>query len=169
MIYEKCRDILLQEFELVQNAVIIQEKIRIAVTDREWNLFEDNLCAMNAIESKLECLEHEREQLFSVFKALVHQQNFSENLDDKGRFYALVTLLPENQRNDLTTIYRSLKLESIKLKMANETLLTYINSMKNTLREFFDLAFTERTGNMYTKEGTHFSHDMCSMVLNRSF
>jgi len=169
MIYEKCRDILLQEFELVQNAVFIQEKIRIAVTDRDWGLFEDNLSSMNAIESRLTNLESEREQLFSVFKTLVHQQSFSETLDAKGHFYALVALLPENQRNDLTSIYRSLKMESIKLRMANDALLSYINGMKSTLNDFFDLAFVERGGKMYTKDGTHFSHDMSSMVLNRSF
>ena len=169
MIYEKCRDILLQEFELVQNAVVVQEKIRIAVTDRDWTIFEDNLGVMNSIESKLETLENEREQLFSVFQALVHQQSFTDNLDSKGRFYALVTLLPETQRNDLTSIYRSLKLEAIKLRMANEALLTYLNGIKSTIRDFFDLAFVERGGKMYTKNGTHFSHDMSSMVLNRSF
>ncbi|MCL2765715.1 MAG: hypothetical protein FWD40_10635 [Treponema sp.] len=169
MIYEKCRDILLQEFELVQNAVAVQEKIRLAVTEREWTVFESNLCAMNAIESKLEDLENERENIFTVARTLAREQSFSENLDAKGRFYSLVTMLPANQRNDLTSIYRSLKLEAIKLKMANEALLSYINGIKSTLKDFFDLAFIERGGKMYTKNGTHFSHDMSSMVLNRSF
>jgi len=54
MIYEKCRDILLQECELIQNAVVEQEKIRQAVTDREWTVFEDHLSAMNSLESKIE-------------------------------------------------------------------------------------------------------------------
>jgi hypothetical protein len=169
MIYDKCKDILLKEFELVQNAVLIQEKIRFAVIGREWTDFENNLNAMNAIESKLESLENEREQLFSVFKTIAHQQGFSENLDDKGRFYALVSHLPENQRNDLTSIYRSLKIEAIKLRMANDTLLNYINGVRSTLKDFLDLAFVERGGKMYTKNGKHFSHDMSSMVLNQSF
>lgn len=169
MIYEKCRDILLQEFELVQNAVIVQEKIRLAITNKDWTFFEDNLSVLNSIESKLECLEHERGQLFVVFKALVHQKSFSENLDEKGVFYALAAYLPELQRNDLTSIYRSLKLESIKLRMANDALMTYLNGIRSTLREFVDLAFIERGGKMYTKKGTHFSHEMSSMVLNQSF
>ena len=167
--YEKCRDILLEEFELVQNAAAIQEKIRFAVTERQWTAFEDSLNAMNAIESKLENLENEREQIFLVYKTLTHQQSFSDILDAKGRFYMLVSVLPESQRNDLTSIYRSLKIEAKKLKSANESLLTYINGIKSTLRDFMDLAFIERGGKMYTKEGTHFSHDMRSMVLNQSF
>ena len=169
MIYEKCRNILMQEFELVQNAVIVQEQIRLAVTKREWTVFEDNLGAMNALESKLGELETEREQLFSVNETIVHQESFSGNLDTKGRFYALVSLLPEEQRNDLTSIYRSLKHEALKLRIANEALVTYLNGVKATLKEFFDLAFPERGGNMYTKTGSHFSNDMRSMVLNRSF
>jgi len=169
MIYEKCRDILLQEFELIQNAVTVQEKIRLAVTEHEWATFEDSMGVMNAIENKLVSLEAEREQLFSVFKTLIHQQSFSDNLDEKGRFYELVSLLPENQRNDLTSIYRSLKIEAIKLKMANDALLAYLNGVKSTLKEFFDSAFPERGGSIYTREGTHFSNDFRSMVLNRSF
>ena len=169
MIYERCRDILIQEFELIQNAVNVQEKIRLAVTERQWTDFEDNFSAMNTIESKLHALENEREQLFSVFKTVVRQQNFSDNLDEKGRFYALVSFLPEKQRNELTSIYRSLKLEAVKLRMANDTLLSYVNGIKTTLKDFLDLAFVERGGKMYTKNGTHFSHDMRSMVLNKSF
>jgi len=169
MIYEKCRDILIQEFELIQNAVIIQEKIRNAVTERQWVAFEDNLSVMNAIENKLEVLEVEREQLFDVYKTIAHQQGFSETLDSRGCFYALAANLPENQRNDLNTIYRSLKLEAAKLKIANEALMTYIDGIKTMLKDFFDLAFIERGGKMYTKAGTHFSHDMRSIVLNQSF
>ena len=169
MIYEKCRDILLKESELIQNASIIQEKIRLAVTKKEWAVFEDHLNTMNEIENKLENLETEREQLLSVFEALEHQKGFCEKLDAKGRFFKLVAFLPENQRNDLTSIYRSLKHEAIKLRLANDTLMTYLSEVKATLKDFFELAFPERSGNMYTNQGTHHSHDMRSLVINASF
>jgi len=169
MIYEKCRDILLRECELVQKAAAVQEKIRQAVTEKEWAVFEDHLSAMNAIENNIETLESEREQLFTVFETLIHQKSFTENLDAKGRFYALVCILPENQRNDLTSIYRSLKLESIKLRMANDALMSYLAGVKTTLKDFFDLAFPERAGKLYTNRGTHSMNDMRSMVLNSRF
>ena len=169
MIYEKCRDILLQECELIQNAVFVQENIRLAVAEREWTVFEGHLSTMNAIKSKMESLETEREKLFTVFKTLVHQNSFSENLDAKGRFYSLVSVLPEDQRTELTSIYSSLKIEAFKLKMGNNALMTYLNEIKLTLGEFFASAFPERCGKMYTKEGTQFSNNMSSMVLNRSF
>jgi len=169
MIYEKCKDILLKEFELIQKAVFVQEKIRAAVDKKEWTVFEDSLNVMNSIESKMTNLESEREQLFYVFETLVHHQGFSETLDAKGRFYKLAAMLPENQRNELTSIYRSLKLEAMKLRIANNALLTYLNEIKSTLNDFFALAFPDRCGKMYTKSGNHFSNELSSMVLNRSF
>lgn len=169
MIYDKCRDILLRECELVQNASTLQEKIRLALTSRNWTVFEDHLNTINAIESKLEDLENEREQLFTVFETIVRQKNFSDNLDAKCRFYTLVSILPEDQRNELTSIYRSLKLEALKLRMANDTLITYITGIKAALEDFFALAFPDRSGKMYTNQGIHLSHDMRSMVLNKRF
>ena len=169
MIYEKCRDILLQESVLIQEAVLVQEKIKKAVHDREWTEFDDHFSVLNSIQSKIEGLEIEREALFNINNVIVREKNFSENLDAKGLFYALVSLLPAEQRNDLTSIYRSLKIESLKLRLANDTLMTYLNEVKSTLKEFFTLAFPENLGNTYTKDGTHFSQDMRSVVLNTSF
>ena len=102
MIYEKCRNVLLKECELIQMAVSVQEKIRIAVSNKEWAVFEDNLNVMNSIESKMQSLENEREQLFCVFTALEHQQGFSESLDAKGHFLKIVQILPKDQGDELT-------------------------------------------------------------------
>jgi len=167
--YEKCRDILLREFELIQNAVNIQEKTRLAVTEKEWTAFEENISAMNGIEIKLNDLENEREKLFEVAKTLIHQKNFSNTLDAKGSFHTLVSFLPEDQKEELTSIYRSLKMEAFKLRIANESLAVYINGVKNTLREFIDIACVDRGGKMYTKNGKPFSHNVSSFVLNQSF
>jgi len=169
MIYEKCRDILLREGEHIQEAFAIQEKLKSAVIKREWTDFEEHINTMNNIENKLASLEDEREQLFSAFEALTRHSIFNEKMDSKGRFYAMVSLLPEDQRNDLTSIYRSLKIDTLKLRMANEAFITYLAGVKSTLKEFFDYVFPDRAGKIYTRDGTHLSHDMRSMVLNRSF
>ena len=169
MIYEKCRDILLRECELVQNAAVIQENIRLSVIEHKWADFEDQIKAMNAIENQLVNLENEREQLFTAFEALTHYNGFSGTNDPKRRFYAMASILPENQRNELTAIYRSLRLEAMKLRIANEVLMTYLAQVNSTVKEFFEAAFPERTTKIYTSQGIHHTHDMRSMVLNHSF
>jgi len=175
MIYEKCREILLKESELVQNAFNIQKKIQDAVLNREWTDFEGHFSAMSALEGKIAALEDEREGLFLELMTAQerkpsHGKEKSPALDDaKGRFYAMTAHLPVEQRNDLTAIYRSLKLEALKLRMANDILMNYLGSVKASLTDFFELAFPDRGGKMYTPRGTHLSHDMRSMVLNRRF
>jgi hypothetical protein len=81
----------------------------------------------------------------------------------------MTAALPPDQRNDLTAIYRSLKLEALKLRMANEALENYLGGVKASLAEFFELVFPDRGGKMYTSQGTRLSHDMRSMVLNQRF
>jgi len=93
----------------------------------------------------------------------------SAQADAKGRFYALVSHLCEEERNELSAIYRNLKLEALKLRMANEALMAYIIGIKTTISDFITLAFPQRAGKMYTKNGSHISHDMRNIVLNRSF
>jgi len=169
MIYEKCRDILIRECTLIQEAASIQEKLRLAVVNREWVEFESRIGNMNEIENKLASLDEEREQLFMVFGVLVQNKNYSAAKDAKGRFYEMVSVLPEKQRSDLTAVYRSLKLEALKLRIANDALMTYLAGVKSTYKEFFDVVFPERGGKMYTSDGTHLSSDMRSIVLNQSF
>ncbi|MDR2941402.1 MAG: hypothetical protein LBV17_02285 [Treponema sp.] len=169
MIYEKCKDILMRERELVQSAAEEQEKMRLAVFNREWQGFEENVSALTVIERQLVEMEDEREQLFCAFEALLQHKNSLYERDGKGRFYAMVALLPENQRNELTSLYRNLKMETLSLRIANETLRTYLGGIKNTIKEFFDKAFPQRAGKIYTQQGTHLSHDMRSMVVNQSF
>jgi len=53
--------------------------------------------------------------------------------------------------------------------MANETLMTYLAGVKSTLKDFFDLAFPERAGKMYTNRGTHSANDMSSIVFSKAF
>jgi hypothetical protein len=166
MEFEKCRDILLQESELVQQAAALQQLIRNAVEQREWNDFESHFSAMGNIESRLAALEREREELFAVFASSPGEDSPNLN-DDKGRFYAFAARLPLEERNELTAIYRGLKLEALKLRLSNETLMAYLGQMRTTIAGFFELAFPDRGGRIYSPQGLPLPHDMRSMVLNR--
>ena len=164
MIYERCREILLKEIELVMQAASIQEKIRTAVLDGEWEGFEGHISEISAIEKKISALENERENLFDSFAGAS-----SGEVDSKSRFYSIAEKLPQEQRDDLTAVYRCLKMETLKLRIANESYMTYLSAIKSTISDFFEAVFPERSGKMYTPQGTHHSNDMRSLVLNQSF
>jgi len=175
MMYEQCKDILLKEHEAVQQAAALQNVIQNAILKREWIDFEAHLEALNGISIKIAIMERDREALFAALASGMkavggtgHTMPIELAGGDKGRFYTLCIRFTAEQRDEISSIYRSLKLEALKLRLANESLLKYLGEIKTTLAGFFELAFPDRGGKIYTPKGTPFSHDMRSMVLNQS-
>ena len=175
MDFEKCKEILLREHEAVAQAAALQKLIEKTVIKREWAQFEAHLAALNKYSAALEEMEKEREALFSgcssnsgVSKPDCPPLPVELSGGDKGRFYTLCLRFTPQQRNELGEIYRSLKFEALKLRLANEALLEYLNETRATMAGFFEMAFPDRGGKMYTPRGIPVSHDMRSMVLNKS-
>jgi hypothetical protein len=153
MVFEQCREILLREIDLIQQVAGLQNGIREAVLGRNWTDFESHFSALGGIKAEFTALESIRERLFS----------------DSARFYTLAAHLPPEQRAELTAIYRSLKMETLRVQVAGESLMEYIAEARATIAGFFEIAFPDRGGKMYTPHGVPVSHDMRSVVLNRAF
>jgi hypothetical protein len=160
MVFEKCKAILLKECELVRRISRLQDLVYEAVINRDWNGFEANFSRLGEIGKEFSVLEHERERIFA---------GILPESDAPARFYSLTAGLPPEQRGELTEIYRNLKLETLKVKIAGETIMNFIAGARATVASFFEVAFPDRKGKIYTPYGTPVSHDMRSMVLNRSF
>jgi hypothetical protein len=160
MVFEKCKLILLRECELVRRVADLQNLVYEAVINRDWNGFEVHFSKLGEIGERFTALGHERERLFS---GILTESNAS------ARFYSLTAGLPAQQRGELAEIYRNLKLETLKVRVAGETIMNFIAGARATVAGFFEIAFPDRRGKIYTPYGTPVSHDMRSMVLNRSF
>jgi hypothetical protein len=160
MVFERCREILLEESELIQHIANLQNLIGEAVTNRNWTDFEDHFNALGRMKAEITALEEEREGLFA---------GTAERIGAFTPFYSFAAQLPPDQRAELTEIYRSIKLETLRVQMAGESLMNYITEARATLAGFFEIAFPDRGGKIYTPHGRSISHDMRSMVLNRTF
>jgi len=160
MEFEQCREILLQESELVQKIASLQNLIREAVFSRNWADFQGYFSELGALGEEFASLEDRRERLFIGIR---------RESDASARFYAFVAQFPQEQRTELAVIYRSLKFETMRLRMTGESLMSYISEARATIAGFFEVAFPERGGKLYTPHGIPVSHDLRSMVLNRAF
>ena len=158
MEFEKCRDILLQETALVRQIACVQEQIKEAVINRNWIDFDNHFSVLGEIGDEFTALENGREALFA-----------GDTGDSKGSFYTFAARFPVEQRNELTSIYRSLKIETLRVQTAGETLMSFITGARSALAGFFEIAFPDRGGKIYTPHGKPVTHDMRSMVLNRTF
>jgi hypothetical protein len=163
MEFEKCRNILLQETILVRQIACLQEQIKEAVISRNWTDFENHFSVLGEIGDEFTALESGREALFD------QGQSAEEENDNRGRFYTFAARFPEAQRNELTSIYRDLKLETLRLQMAGTSLMSFISGTRAAMAGFVEIAFPERGGKIYTPYGRPLTHDMLSMVLNRAF
>ncbi|MCL2043110.1 MAG: hypothetical protein FWG89_03120 [Treponema sp.] len=151
MLFDECKGILLKEIELIQRIETLQNTIMEAVMNREWVDFDVHFKELDGTREEFAVLEDERERLFT------------------GGFYTFVVQFQAEQRNELTGIYRNLKLEALKVQAAGDALMGYIAGVRATLAGFFEIAFPDRGGKLYTPHGIPVSHDMRSMVLNRCF
>ena len=160
MEFDQCREILLQESELVQKIASLQNLIREAVFSRNWTDFQDHFDGLGVLRDEFASLEDKREQLFTGIR---------RGSGASARFYTFVTQFSQEHRAELTAIYRSLKFETMRVRMAGESLMSYISEARATIAGFFEVAFPDRGGKLYTPHGIPVSHDLRSMVLNRAF
>jgi len=160
MIFEKCKAVLLKECELVRRISSLQNLVYEAVLNRDWSGFEANFSRLSEIGEEFSELEHQRERVFA---------GILPESDASVRFYSLTVGLPPEQRGELTEIYRNLKMETLKVKIMGETIMSFVIGAKATVAGFFEVAFPDRKGKIYTPYGMPVSQDMRSMVLNRSF
>jgi hypothetical protein len=137
----------------------LQNLIREAVMNRNWTDFEGHFNDLGRIKAEFTALEGERELLFAEVPGTRGDTSF----------YTLTAQLPPQQRSELTEIYRSLKLETLRVQISGEALMSYITEVRAAMAGFFEIAFPDRSGKIYTPHGMPVSHDMRSMVLNRAF
>ena len=131
-----------------------------AVKNRDWTDFEGHFDALGKMGEEFSALEDDREGLFTEISA---------DLSAYSGFYTFVAHLPADQRDEITEIYRNLKLEALRIQFSGDALMDYIAGARSTLEGFFEIAFPDRGGKLYTPHGSPVSHDMRSMVLNRCF
>ncbi|MDR2093916.1 MAG: hypothetical protein LBP76_00155 [Treponema sp.] len=158
--YEKCLSVLLREKELLGEIASMQAEVRRAVINREWTDFDSMLDTLNSLGDEFQALEADRVELFKAA--------FDGN-EEGADFYGIVLLLTPEQRSRITEVYRTLKIEFFKVRMANDTLTTYLNEAKTVVTEFLGAAFPERRNHLYSRSGVPIPQDMRSLIVNQSF
>ncbi|MDR1306917.1 MAG: flagellar protein FlgN [Treponema sp.] len=151
--------VLLKELELLEKIPPLQVLIRDAVIKREWTNYEVLMETVGEIASRFEILDGERAALFTVL---------TEG-DDPESFYAYAARLPEREREELSALYRKLKMTTLQIKVSNDTLMEYLREAKSAVTGILETAYPDRRGKLYSRTGTERQADMRSVVVNHSF
>lgn len=151
--------VLLQEIELLEKIPPLQALARDAVIKREWNDYELLLQSISEIGSRFEVLETERE---AIFKTLQMEEG-------PESFYAWAAKLPKDEKEEISGLYRKLKMITLHIRIANNTLTEYIREARSAVSGLLDRAYPDRRGKMYSRKGIEREADMRSVMVNRSF
>ncbi|MDR2448232.1 MAG: hypothetical protein LBD58_13245 [Treponema sp.] len=152
------RDVLKREDELLQKIIETHNAVKNAVINREWTDFEALAFSLETYKEQFDVLEEERLALFET----------APDVEGKApHFYTMVSRLPEDERRELSDLYRSVKDRALKLQTANEALLRYLNEARSTIGDFMKAAFPDRKSGVYSRQGKRVLSDMRSLILDQ--
>jgi hypothetical protein len=150
--------VLLKEIEILERIPPLQKLIRDAVIKREWTDYEVLMQSLGEIGAQFEILDAEREALFTALA----------DGEEPGSFYAWAARLPAKEREEISGLYRKLKVITLQIKISSDTLMEYLREAKSAVAGLLERAYPDRRGKMYSRRGTEREADMRSVMVNRS-
>lgn len=153
--------VLRRETELLSEIGSLQKQVWETVLNRVWENFEGLMESLNVLGAEFQVLEQERAGLMAEFAG--------DGAREGESFYRLASRLPGAEGKELAGLYRNLKSETLRVRIANNNLLDYLGEAKTTVAGFLEAVFPGRKSRVYSRQGALIPADMRSMVLNQSF
>ena len=164
--YNHCVSIFKQEISLIKKIALVQDSVRQAVMAREWTDFDWKMAEINQLGQDFTLLESERTEIFDVLRKKYPSTFSDKGLESGPSFHVLAVQLPPEECRELSRLYRELKMETLKMRVMNETFLGYLNEVKTIAGAWLEAVFPSQGGKLYTRKGREASGDLRSMVFN---
>ena len=159
--YNRCVSLFNDEIVLIKKIFSVEDSVQKAVIAKEWADFNQKTAEINQLGEDFIALEEERVGLFADLRKKLNMDSADPS------FYSMAAKLPSEESRVLTALYRELKMETLKVKVLNETFTEYVNEIKTMAVALLD-AFFPANGKLYTHKGRQASRDLRSMVFNQS-
>ena len=151
--YDSCVSAINGEIEILKKISAVQGQVRKSVMSREWADYDEKNRELNLLGEEFERLEGKRLLFFP----------------DETPFYTAISELPDEQRMELSRLYRELRMETMKMRALNETFLVYLNEAKNLAAAYLETVCPARGGKLYTRKGRKVTQDLRSIVINNRY
>jgi hypothetical protein len=149
--------VLSKEIELLGKIPPLQSLLRDAVSNREWADYEMLMESVGRVGG-------------DFVRRVAERAALGGELGGEGEtFYAVSARLPEKERAELGSLYRRLKMETLQIRLSNDTLMDYLKETKAAISAALENACPERKGKIYSRSGAEKEAELKSVVLNRTF
>ena len=176
--YEACLSLLTQEQECLEAVADLQRLAREAAVARNWHEFATLLDCLERMGGEFAALDQERTRVFAFIGG------GSPEGDEAGGsgagampdpdtpaarrdFYALIAAFPHAQRRAAAGVYRRLKQECLRIRLANESLLGYLREARAVAEGYLNAVFPVRKHTTYSRRGRQVEADMRRVLLNQ--
>ena len=159
--FELCAQVLKAQTSILSKITAAQAMIRQAVMNKEWMEFNMLIESMGALAEQEEELEERRISLFAKLDSSFKHEGQSGST----WFYAFVMRFNDEQRRELTGLYRKLKLEAAKVRMTNDALNHYLSNARVLISGLLEAAYPQKKGKFYGRGGKVKDADMRSLFL----
>jgi len=145
----------------MQGFQVTQLAARDALKTKNWPGLEKALRSLDFQSEGLRCLEERRHELWSTLQR--------QYLGREGRFFETISLLPEEFREPLTVLHRSLKVETLGLRSLSQGLAAYVEAAGALIQAVVQELQPTMKGRIYSRNGYLRGGDAQPLVLNTHF
>ncbi len=137
-----------------------EQELQSAIINRDWSRIDVLVPQMQRQGAELEALDARRNAAFAAAKSQC-------GLSDNAKFQEFIERVDEEDRRELTTLYRSLQVSVLRVKSVTRGIDSYVRGTLRTTNEVLGEVFPDQKGTMYSRRGKRSPADGRAMVLDR--
>jgi hypothetical protein len=165
--YNTCITIFNNEIDLLKKIFAVEESVHKAVMAREWADFEWKIAEIKRLGEDFSLLEGQR---IGILAQLAEKNDINTEIEpgSESSFYALAAAkLSSKECREISGLYRELKMETLKIKVLNDTFMSYIDELRTMTAAWLEAVFPVQGGKLYTRKGRQAARDLRSVMLNQ--
>ncbi len=145
-IKEKFKTALKKQLSLLEMLEKEELNLQSSVIEKDWPGTESSIQHLENLSERMMRAERRRHELFHALKS-------SFTADDDEGFYDVIARFPEDERRELSELYRKLKVTVLKVQSLNGGIDSYVRSAAYTLGKILDEYIPSRRNNTYSRNG----------------
>lgn len=137
-----------------------EQELQNAIMNRDWSGIDVLVPQMQRQSAELETLDARRHDAFAAAKS-------ERGLSPDAKFLEFIERVDEEDRRELTALYRSLQVSVLRVKSVTRGIDSYVRGTLRTTNEVLGEVFPDQKGTMYSRRGKRSPADGRAMVLDR--
>ncbi len=154
-------DVIRAQIMTLETIAAEHSRLQEAVLNRDWESLEEQIQALQGRAKDAGTLEEQRKATYGRLRQML-------GLGPEESFFELLCLLDEEERAELASLYRGLKIAVMRVASANGGLEAYVQSSTETIQAVLKELYPERKGTIYSRTGRIQRHDDRAFVVNQS-